>query len=165
MPPMCPWPIVGAIALPHLGASLSVRFVGDWKPWYDSLKRPSWTPPGSVIGSVWTCLYTGMGYASYLVWKEGGGFNGPAQIPLAMYGTQLALNFAWSPLFFGKHALKESFFEVLLLDAAAAGTAYLFYQVSPLAGYLFIPYLMWLGVASTINYRIWKDNPSPSRNN
>uniref|UniRef100_A0A1B6MHP0 Translocator protein n=1 Tax=Graphocephala atropunctata TaxID=36148 RepID=A0A1B6MHP0_9HEMI len=156
-----PWPMVGAIALPHVGAFLSVRFLGDkWMPWYDSLKLPSWTPPGYFIGAMWTSLYTGMGYASYLVWKDGGGFNGPAKLPLAMYGVQLALNFSWGPLFFGKHALKEAFCEILLLDAAVAGTGYMFYQVSPLAGYLFIPYLMWLGVASTLNYLIWRDNPS-----
>uniref|UniRef100_A0A1B6L1U6 Translocator protein n=1 Tax=Graphocephala atropunctata TaxID=36148 RepID=A0A1B6L1U6_9HEMI len=155
------WPMVGAIALPHVGAFISVRFLGDdWRPWFETLRKPSWTPPGYVIGAVWKCLYTGIGYASYLVWKEGGGFNGAAKIPLAVYAAQMSLNYAWSPIFFGKHALKEAFYEILLLDAAVAGTGYLFYQVSPLAGYLYIPYLMWLSLATVINYRIWRGNPS-----
>ncbi|GIY12095.1 translocator protein [Caerostris darwini] len=97
-------PIVGAIALPHVGGiAAAVINRKEVKTWYETLKRPAWRPPNWAFAPVWTSLYTGMGYASYLVWKEGGGFQGPAKIPLMLYGGNLALNWMWTPIFFGAH--------------------------------------------------------------
>ena len=96
-------PAAGFIALPLLGGFFSGRASPSpntsSKDWYESLKFPPFRPPNWVFPPVWTTIYTCMGASSYLIWREGG-FEEQA-LPLAVYGGQLLLNFAWSPIFFG----------------------------------------------------------------
>ena len=119
-----------------------------------------------------------MGYASYLVYKDGGGFQGDAKTALLLYGTQLALNWAWTPIFFGAHKLKlvsshgdfegttndmrffsfQALAEILCMDIAAAATMYSFFQINPVAGMLMVPYQMWLTLATALNYSIAMNN-------
>ncbi|XP_046667091.1 translocator protein-like [Homalodisca vitripennis] len=156
-------PLIGAIALPLGGGQLVDYIVGSGRSaWSQALKAPSWRPPAVAFPIIWSSLYCGMGYASYLVWSEGGGFTGHAKLPLAMYCLQLGLNFAWTPIFFSMRSLKGALIDIALLDVAVVGTTYLFYQVTPMAGYLMMPYLAWLTAATALNYAIWRDNPAPS---
>ena len=69
--------------------------------------------------------YGGMGYASYLVMRDGG-----SMLSLSLYSSQLALNWAWTPIFFGSHNVKAAFFEICLLWIAVAATGLNFYSVN-----------------------------------
>lgn len=98
-----------------------------------------------------------MGYSSYLVWRDGGGFR-EAAIPLAIYGTNLILNWSWPPLFFGLHKIKLALYEIAVLWGSTAALGVAFYNVNPLAGCLMVPYLAWTTLATALNYTIYRDN-------
>ncbi|XP_039760752.1 translocator protein isoform X2 [Pararge aegeria] len=162
---MANWAAIGSIVLPNTGGWLNgIYFAGqirkdNEKTWYDDLKKPSWTPPKWVFGPAWTVLYCGMGYASYLVYEECGGFTDEAVLPLSLYGGQLLLNWAWTPLFFGLKDFKLAFIEIAVLGGAAVATTASFMQVNKTAGSLLLPYLAWLAYASSISYYVWRNNP------
>ncbi|XP_050302262.1 translocator protein-like [Anthonomus grandis grandis] len=160
MPVQINWPAVVGTAIPNLGGIAGgIITRRNIKSWYEvQLKRPSWRPPNWAFGPVWTSLYCSMGFASYLVWRDGGGFEGAAKLPLMVYGSNVLLNWAWTPIFFGAKRIDLALYEMQLINVTAVATAYLFHEINPVAGYLIIPYCLWLSVATALNYTIWKDN-------
>jgi translocator protein len=149
--------LVGWLALcwglPVAGAAFS----GDLGQWYGQLHQPPWSPPAWVFGPVWATLYTLMGLAAWLVWRQGGWAGaGPA---LTLFLVQLLLNAAWTPLFFGLHNLGAALVEVGVLWVAIVATLLFFWRHSTLAGVLLLPYLAWVGFAGLLNYDLWLRNP------
>ncbi|KAF4802490.1 Translocator protein [Turdus rufiventris] len=102
-------------------------------------------------------------YGSYLVWKELGGFNEKSVVPLGLYAGNLALNWAWTPIFFGAHKMGWGLLTLLFTTGTAAATTASWYNINKTAAYLMVPYLAWLSLASALNYRIWKDNSNKKR--
>ncbi|XP_029896254.1 translocator protein [Aquila chrysaetos chrysaetos] len=152
-------PAVGFTLLPHAGGFLGSKVTKKEIPvWYESLQKPSWCPPNWVFAPVWGTLYTSMGFGSYLVWKELGGFSEKSVVPLGLYAGQLALNWAWTPIFFGAHKMGWGLVTLLLTTGMATATTASWYNINKTAAYLMVPYLAWLTMASALNYRIWKDN-------
>ena len=135
-------------------AALGAVFMpGDW---YAALKKPAWNPPGWIFGPVWTALYTMMAVAAWLVWKRGG--FAAQRRPLTIFLVQLALNAAWTPLFFGLHWTGVAFAEIVLLWFSIAATFAAFRPVSPIAAGLLTPYLGWVGFAAILNGALWRMN-------
>lgn len=124
---------------------------------YPTLKKPSWQPPNWLFGPVWSVLYTAMGIASWRVWRAGGG-----PLPLSLYGLQLALNFAWSPLFFKAHNLKAATVDITVLLGVLGATILEFHKVDPTAAALLLPYLAWTSFASALTWNIFLNNPDVS---
>lgn len=124
-------------------------------PWYAALEKPAWNPPAWVFGPAWTLLYTLMAIAAWLVWKRDGW-----QRPLWLYFTQLALNAAWTPIFFGARQPGWALLEIILLWIAILLTMVAFLRVSRPAGWLLAPYLAWVTFATALNFTLWRMNPS-----
>jgi len=121
--------------------------------WYQTLNKPSWNPPPWIFGPVWTLLYLGMAVAAWLVWKRGG----QGQV-LRLYVVQLALNAAWTPVFFGAHQLGAAFIVIVCMWIAIFLTQRAFQAVSRPAGLLLVPYLAWVSFASVLNFTLWRLN-------
>ena len=146
--------LAGWILLCFGAASLGGLFPPD--DWYGTLQKPSWNPPGWIFGPVWTTLYTMMGVAAWLVWKRGG--FAAQRGPLGLFLVQLALNAAWTPLFFGLHWVGAALAEILLLWLAIAATIVAFRKAHTGAMWLLLPYLAWVSFASALNFTLWRLN-------
>jgi tryptophan-rich sensory protein len=97
-----------------------------------------------------------MGIAVWLVWRADG-FRA-ARGALTLYVVQLAPNALWSWLFFGWHRGALAFADILLLWVLIIVTLIAFWRVRALAGALLVPYLLWVSVASALNYAVWQLN-------
>jgi tryptophan-rich sensory protein len=137
----------------------AVAGVGGWATapnipnWYAGLVKPSWTPPGWIFGPVWSVLYLCMAVAAWLAWRKSDNV-----LPMILFAIQLALNAAWSWLFFGLQSPGLAFLDIVLLWIAIAGTTVVFWRRSPIAGMLFLPYLAWVSFAASLNFAIWRLN-------
>jgi tryptophan-rich sensory protein len=139
-----------------LAAGLGGLFTGrSVSTWYRTLSRPDWTPPDWLFGPVWTVLYLAMAVAAWMVWRRG---TPAATAALSAFAVQLALNVAWSGLFFGLRSPAAGMVDIVLLWLAIAATIGCFLRVSVPAGLIMLPYLGWVTFAAALNFAIWRMN-------
>jgi len=124
--------------------------------WYEGLIKPSWTPPAWLFGPVWSVLYLMMALAAWLVWRRGGLTS--TRGPIILFLVQLGLNLAWSFLFFGLRQPGLAFAEIVLLWCAILTTLVVFWRRFAAAGWLLLPYLLWVTFAVVLNYTLWRLN-------
>lgn len=136
---------IGGLATSHSVAS-----------WYPALAKPAFNPPRWIFAPVWTVLYLIMAVAAWLVWRRNGWRA--ARPALTLFALQLALNLAWSLLFFGLRRIDLALIDVLALLAAIAATALAFWPLQRLAALLLVPYFAWVGFAAFLNFAIWQLN-------
>lgn len=130
---------------------------GYGNPWFDALQKPAIMPPGWVFGAAWTALYILLGLAVALILHARGARG--RGLAVTLFVVQLALNYAWSPIFFAYHEVGAAFWTILAMIAISAVTAALFWRIRRPAGLLMLPYLAWLCFAATLNWQIGDLNP------
>ncbi|MDI1257501.1 MAG: tryptophan-rich sensory protein [Flavobacterium sp.] len=128
---------------------------GGLESWFPSLIKPSFNPPNWVFAPVWTTLYVLMGIAGGLVWDKIDGNREEVKKALTFFAIQLALNALWSILFFGFENPMLAMVEIVLLALMIYETLYKFLKINKTAGYLFVPYLLWVSFAAVLNGSIW----------
>ena len=129
--------------------------------WFDGLVKPSFMPPGWAFGVAWTLLYILLGLSLALILAEPP--SDRRRTALVLFSVQLALNFAWSPIFFAGHDIRLAAIVIFVMLAIAASAGGQFFRIRPLAGMLMTPYLAWLCFAATLNTSIYTLNPGAGR--
>jgi translocator protein len=125
--------------------------------WFDALTKPDWIPPGWVFGTVWSVLYVLLGLAlAMILFARGSQGRGLA---LTLFFVQIVMNFLWSPLFFGSHQVSLALWLILALLATAIATTFTFGRIRKAAAWMMVPYLVWLCLASLLNFQIDQLNP------
>ena len=124
--------------------------IGNVQNGFDGIYRPSFTPPMIVFPIVWTVLYILMGISSYLVYE-----NGDNEGALLIYGIQLIINSLWTFFFFNLKWFLFSFILVLVILGLVIVMTIKFYKVNKIAGYLQIPYIIWLLFAAILSLNVY----------
>ncbi len=132
----------------------SVFTVDSIQTWYMGIEKPFFNPPNWVFGPVWTTLFILMGISLYLVWSRGIKTN-DAKIALTLFAAQLVLNVLWSIIFFSLKSPFYAFIEIVILWTAILLTIIWFRKISKTAGYLLVPYILWVSFAAVLNLSIF----------
>lgn len=142
--------ILGCELVGILGTPFTIAAIPTW---YTSLNKPFFSPPTWIFGPVWTILYLLMGVSFYLILQKG--WKKKAVKNAGMFFiAQLALNFLWSPIFFGLKSPLLGLITIVAMWILIITTMKKFYPLSKLAFYLLIPYLLWVSFATVLNAAI-----------
>jgi translocator protein len=141
-----------------IGSVGSIVTIAEIPTWYSTLSKPSWAPPNWLFGPVWTTLYILMGIALFLVWREGLN-RSDVRFAILIFAVQLVLNLLWSIVFFTYHSLFGGFIVIMILWIAILANIIAFSIISRTAGLLLVPYIVWVSIASYLNYSVYILNP------
>lgn len=140
------------------GACAAAAATGSMFPpgqWYRDLSKPSWTPPDWLFPVAWTVLYISSAVAATRVAVLEGNAHA-----MGFWALQIALNTLWTPVFFGLERIRAGAVVLAFLWLAVAGSMVTFFTMDTLAGWLMVPYLVWVTVAGALNLSVWRLNPS-----
>ncbi len=139
--------LIIAILIPEAVGGLSALLSGSMGDSYGSYNQPPLSPPAILFPIAWTILYALMGIASYIVYEEAKNKNDG----LLFYGLQLLVNFLWPIIFFRFEAYWFAVAVIIILVALVIITMVKFREVSKVAFWLMVPYILWLLFATYLN--------------
>lgn len=140
------------LAIPLAVGTVSGLLVREGFSHFEARPQPALTPPPWGFPVVWTLLYSLMGVASYLI-----AVNSPLKrdSALSIYFLQLLFNFFWPLLFFGFEAYLGALLWLAALFLLVLYTTVCFWRINTAAGWLMLPYLIWLIFAAYLNFGVY----------
>jgi tryptophan-rich sensory protein len=143
--------IVPVVAVSLLGNAVTMPQIPSW---YPTLVKPPFNPPNWIFGPVWTTLFALMAFGVWRILRLPAGTPGKGGA-LVAYHVQLALNLAWSCVFFGLHSLIGGIVVIVPFLAMILVTIASFRPLDRLAANLQWPYVAWVSFATLLNVSIW----------
>jgi len=143
--------------------------------WYKTIIRPGFTPPGSIIGAIWTIIFILSASSLLIVWNSAyvstainmtsgqiitAVNSAERNVVVLVFIFNAILNVLWSWLFFSQQRMLIAFYEALVLDLTVVVLIILIWPASIIAAMLLLPYAIWGAFASFLTYRIWRLNLS-----
>lgn len=144
--------LIISIAIPIIIGGISSLCTMNNQNIYQKLLLPEFAPPSSVFPIVWNALYICMGWASYLIYRS---HHEDRNRVLWIYGIQLVVNFIWPLLFFNLQSFLLATICLLILWAIVFIMLFNFFRIRSLAGYLIVPYILWISFALYLNFKIF----------
>jgi tryptophan-rich sensory protein len=151
---------VAVAALVVLVVALLGIAATDLGPWYQGLAKPWWQPPDWLFGPAWTLIYGCTAYAGLLAWHHAAGNARVRGWIFSLFALNVLLNIGWSELFFIFRRPDWALIEVGLLWLSIVALIVVVGRVSQRAGWLLVPYLVWVSLAAALNFEVVRLNPS-----
>lgn len=148
--PASTWPSLLLFLVIVMGVGLAIGMVFTPGEWYQTIVKPSFNPPNWVFAPVWTTLYVMIAIAGWRIYQRA-----PDSPAMKLWLSQMVLNWAWSPVWFGLHWPWAAFAILVLMWLAIAGFIVAsLREGEKLAAWLFAPYLAWVSFAGLLNFSI-----------
>ncbi len=148
--------IISLLATIGIGSLGGIFTIAEIPNWYAGLNKPSFNPPNWLFGPVWTSLYTMMGIAFYIIWKQPA--TDTRKKAFQLFIIQFVLNFFWSIIFFSLHSIGAALIEIIVMWIFILLTIIQFSKLSKPAAWLLVPYIAWVSFATLLTASIWKLN-------
>ena len=145
--------VLAGFLLVTVGGGLAIGFVTRPGAWYAALVKPSFNPPNWIFAPAWTVLYILIAVAGWRVFERE-----PGSAAMAVWAVALALNFLWSPVFFGAQRPEAALAVVAMLLAAIVVFIALAWRIDTAAALLFVPYAAWVAFATLLNAAVVRLN-------
>jgi tryptophan-rich sensory protein len=126
-------------------------------PWYVGLVKPSFSPPNWIFGPVWTTLYVLMAFAVWRILRLPEA-SAARQLALTLFFIQLALNAAWSWMFFGANNTLLGVINIIPQFLIILATVVAFYRLDKIAAWCLVPLAAWVAFATVLNFAVWRLN-------